>query len=65
MSALPKDREAYWSDPSNRDQVGLLSILKPYPSDEMSISEVDPKTLRQPNTREAAFFDRAPFWERA
>ncbi len=60
---LPKDWERYWIDPENRDQRGLLSILKPYPSDEMSISEVDPKTLRQPNVQEAAFIDMVPLWE--
>jgi putative SOS response-associated peptidase YedK len=62
---LPKDREAYWIDPENRDQRGLLSILKPYPSDEMSISEVDPEALRPPSAPEAAFFDTAPLWERS
>ena len=62
---LPKDREAHWIDPENRDPRRLLSLLKPYPSDEMAISEVDPKTLRQPDVREAALFDTASLWEKA
>ena len=40
---VPKDREAFWIDPDNRHQKELLSILKPYPSDEMRMSEVDAK----------------------
>ena len=42
---VPKDREAFWIDPDNRRQKELLSILKPYPSDEMQVSEVDAKCL--------------------
>ena len=52
---IPKDKMAYWTDPENRDQKGLLSILKPYPSDEMAISEVDPKILYLQKTQESAF----------
>lgn len=62
---LPKDREAHWIDPENWDAGRLLSLLKPYPSDEMAISEVDPETLRQPQAQKAPFFDTAPLWERA
>jgi putative SOS response-associated peptidase YedK len=36
---LPKDKEAYWMDPQNQDQKGLISILKPYPSIYMEASE--------------------------
>jgi len=35
---VPKDREAFWIDPDNRRQKELLSILKPYPSDDMRMS---------------------------
>lgn len=42
---LPKDKETYWMDPGNTDQKGLLALLKPYPSDEMAMSEVDSKTF--------------------
>ena len=45
---LPKDKEAYWMDPGNQDHKGLLAILKPYPSDEMAMSEVNPKTFYRP-----------------
>jgi putative SOS response-associated peptidase YedK len=51
---VPKDKMAYWMDHENRDQKGLLSILKPYPSDEMAISEVDPRILYTPKTQESA-----------
>jgi putative SOS response-associated peptidase YedK len=40
---VPKDRERPWIDPLNRDRDMLLSLLKPYPADEMSMSEVDAK----------------------
>jgi putative SOS response-associated peptidase YedK len=52
---VPRDKEAYWMDPENRNQEGLLSILKPYASDEMAISEVDPKILNAPKTQGSAF----------
>lgn len=54
---LPKDKEAYWMDPQNQDQKGLMSILKPYPAIEMAMSEVDPKMLYRPKAQEAAFFN--------
>jgi len=38
---VPKDREAFWIDPDSRDPWELLSILKPYPSDEMRMSARD------------------------
>lgn len=43
---LPKDKERAWIDPLNRNREMLLSLLKPYPADEMSMSEVDAKALR-------------------
>jgi putative SOS response-associated peptidase YedK len=52
---VPNDKMAYWMDPENHDQKGLLSILKPYPSDEMAISEVDPKILCIPKAQAPAF----------
>jgi putative SOS response-associated peptidase YedK len=45
---LPKDQEAAWIDPENHNQKELLSTLKPYPSDEMTMSEVDPRLLYKP-----------------
>jgi putative SOS response-associated peptidase YedK len=35
---LPKEREGVWLDPGNRDVSGLLSLLKPYPPEEMEVS---------------------------
>jgi putative SOS response-associated peptidase YedK len=58
---VPKDKMAYWMDPENQDQQGLLSILKPYPSDEMAISEVDPKIFYLPKARESSYFNPDPF----
>jgi Uncharacterized conserved protein len=45
---LPKDLEAVWIDPDNHNQKELLSILKPYPSDGMTMSQVDPILLYKP-----------------
>lgn len=45
---VPKDKEALWLDPDNRHQKELLSILKPYPSDKMQVSQVDAKTFQGP-----------------
>ncbi len=42
---IPKDKEKSWIDPVNRNQEMLLALLKPYPSDEMVMFEVDAKTL--------------------
>jgi putative SOS response-associated peptidase YedK len=36
---VPKEQEAAWMDPGNHNQKELLSILKPYSSDEMIMSE--------------------------
>ena len=53
---LPKNLEAAWIDPDNHNQKELLSTLKPYPSDEMTMSEVDPRLLYKPKAQEPAFF---------
>ena len=45
---VPKDKEALWLDPDNRHQKELLSLLKPYPSDKMQMSQVDAKTFQGP-----------------
>lgn len=42
---VPKDKERQWIDPLNHDREMLLSLLKPYPPDEMSMFEVDAKNL--------------------
>lgn len=39
---IPKDKERSWIDPVNRDREMLLSLLKPYPSDEMAMFEAGP-----------------------
>jgi putative SOS response-associated peptidase YedK len=39
---IPKDEESSWIDPLNRDRGMLLSLLKPYPSDEMAMFEAGP-----------------------
>ena len=38
---LPREKEAAWLDPHNGNLAALSSLLKPYPSDEMVLSEVD------------------------
>lgn len=43
---VPRDKEAYWIDPDNRNQRALLSLLKPFPSGEMQMSEVDARMLQ-------------------
>jgi putative SOS response-associated peptidase YedK len=53
---LPKELETAWIDPDNHDQKVLLSILKPYPSDGMTMSEVDPRLLYKPKAQEPALF---------
>jgi len=45
---VPKDKERPWIDPLNHNREMLLSLLKPYPPDEMSMFEVDAKTLYVP-----------------
>jgi len=52
---VPKDQEAPWIDPGNHNQKGLLSILKPYSSDEMMMSEVDPGLLYRPKAQAPAY----------
>jgi putative SOS response-associated peptidase YedK len=47
---LPKNLEAAWIDPDNHNQKELLSILKAYPPDEMTMAEVDPKLLYMPKS---------------
>jgi len=42
---VQKDREAIWIDPDNHNQKELLSILKPYSSNEMTMSEVESRLL--------------------
>lgn len=37
---VPRGCEALWIDPENENQKELLYLLKPYPSEEMEISEV-------------------------
>lgn len=37
---LPRDKEDFWLDPTNEDKEKLLSILKPYPAEEMIAFEV-------------------------
>jgi putative SOS response-associated peptidase YedK len=54
---LSKDNEAAWIDPDNHDQKELLSILKPYTSNEMTMSEVDPGLLYRPKAQTPAFFN--------
>jgi putative SOS response-associated peptidase YedK len=36
---VPKEQESAWIDPDNFNQKELLSILMPYPSDEMTMSD--------------------------
>jgi len=55
---VEKDQEADWIDPDNHSQKDLLSILKPYPSYEMTMSEVDPRLLYRSKTPESAFFSK-------
>jgi putative SOS response-associated peptidase YedK len=52
---LPKQCEAAWIDPDNTKPKDLLSLLKPYPPDEMIMSEVDPRLLYQPKAQAPAF----------
>jgi putative SOS response-associated peptidase YedK len=37
---LPRDKEDMWLDPTNEDKEQLLSVLKPYPADQMLAYEV-------------------------
>jgi putative SOS response-associated peptidase YedK len=38
---VPKEKEASWMDPDHHSPKGLLSILKPYPSEKMWMSAVN------------------------
>jgi len=50
---LPRDKDDFWLDPANEDREGLLSLLKPYPSEEMMVFEVSTKVnVPQFNTPE-------------
>jgi putative SOS response-associated peptidase YedK len=52
---VPKEQEAAWIDPDNHHQKELLSILKPYPADEMMMSQVDPRLLYKPKAQIPVF----------
>lgn len=52
---VPKEQESAWIDPDNHNQKELLSILKPYSSDEMMMSEVDPGLLYRPKAQAPAY----------
>ena len=43
-----KDLESFWIDPGNDNKEDLLAILEPYPSEEMTMSPVDPNVLIKP-----------------
>jgi len=51
---LPKEQEAAWIDPDNHNPKELLTLLKPYPSDEMTMSPVDPGWLYKPQAEASA-----------
>lgn len=36
---VPKEHEPFWLDPGNRNQKDLLSLLRPYPAEEMDMSD--------------------------
>jgi putative SOS response-associated peptidase YedK len=36
---VPKEHETFWLDPGNRNQKDLLSLLRPYPAEEMDMSD--------------------------
>lgn len=38
---VSKENEDLWGDPENQDQTELLSILKPYPADEMEMAQAN------------------------
>jgi putative SOS response-associated peptidase YedK len=43
-----KEFEDFWIDPENHNYKELLAILKPYSSEEMTMSPVDPGLLNKP-----------------
>jgi putative SOS response-associated peptidase YedK len=57
---VPKDKERPWIDPLNRNREMLLSLLKPYPPDEMSMFGVDAKALYVPKAADSMLFDSGP-----
>jgi len=46
---IPKDKETAWLDLRNSKPDELASLLKPYPSDEMVLSEVDENMFPRPS----------------
>ena len=54
---VKKEQEDFWIDPDNQNQRELMSILKPYPVDEMTMSPVDPGLLYRPKAQESAFLN--------
>ena len=44
---VPKDKEITWLDHTHFDRPELLSMLKPYPSEDMAVEEVSPQIFRQ------------------
>jgi putative SOS response-associated peptidase YedK len=54
---VAKQQEAAWIDPDNHNQKGLLSILKPYPANEMMMSEVDSSMLYRPKAQAPAYLN--------
>jgi putative SOS response-associated peptidase YedK len=44
---VPKERESLWLDPTHLDRSELLSILRPYPPEDMTMEEVSPRVFRQ------------------
>jgi len=53
---VKRELEDFWIDPDNSNQKELLSILMPYPSDEMTMSQVNPSVLYRPKAQEPALF---------
>jgi putative SOS response-associated peptidase YedK len=45
---LPEEKEDFWLDPANEDKQGLLSVLAPYPSQEIELYPVSPQ-VNSPN----------------
>ena len=43
-----KELEGFWIDPDSNNKEALLAILKPYSSEEMTMSSVEPSLLIKP-----------------
>ena len=43
---MPKDKEDYWLDPTNKDKERLVHLLAPYPSEQMELYPVSPRMNR-------------------